>query len=104
MSNAVMEGDIMFLMSEKSRSRLVASAKFAGVTYRKYFRTKAAQLVHKAGPKFDIPGDDLSKRVLVGVPPYVLTGLHRLCTELGVPLDMAGELVACATFQPVVDA
>jgi len=96
--------DTVFRISHAAQTRLREAAKAAGIPVQRYFRVKALQLCKIAAPTFDIPGDDLHCRLEAGIAPRVLDGLHELCADLGVPPQAAGELVACATFAPVLHA
>lgn len=91
--------DTAFPVSVAGMRRLRAEACAAGMSLPKYFRAKAANLVRYTNPKFDISGNTLARQIGVALPPHVLAGLQELCGDLGVPLESAGELVACASVQ-----
>lgn len=96
--------DVIYRISHAAQTRLREAARAAGIPVQRYFRIKALQLCKIAAPTFDIPGDDLHCRLEVGIAPRVLEGLEELCKDLGVPPQAAGELVACASFMPVLSA
>lgn len=94
--------DTIFRISHAAQTRLRDAARAAGIPVQRYFRFKALQLVKIAAPTFDVSGDNLLCRIEVGISPRVLDGLRELCADLGVPPQAAGELVACASFMPVL--
>lgn len=96
--------DTEFCLSTAAVARLRDNAKRAGLPVPRYFRIKAGQLTQVASPTFDLSGGELNCRVDVGLHYRVLNGLHQLCRDLGVPEAAAGELVACATFDPKLSA
>jgi hypothetical protein len=99
-----MYDDTAFYMSHAAVARLRDNAKRTGIPVPRYFRIIASQLVQIANPKFELSGGALDHRVDVGVNSRVLNGLHQLCVDLGVPSAAAGELVACAAFEPKLHA
>jgi hypothetical protein len=96
--------DTAFNLSAAAVARLRDNAKRAGMPVPRYFRVVASQLTRIANPGFDLSGGELDRRVDVGLHYKVLNGLHQLCRDLGVPEAAAGELVACATFEPKLHA
>jgi len=96
--------DTAFRLSAPAVARLRDNAKRAGIPVPRYFRIIASQLTRIASPTFDLSGGELCYRVDVGLHYKVLNGLHQLCRDLGVPEAAAGELVACATFEPKLSA
>lgn len=96
--------DTAFHLSTAGVVRLRENARQAGIPLPRYFRIVASQLTQIANPRFAVSGEDLKHRVDVGLHYRVLNGLHQLCRDLGVPEAAAGELVACATFEPKLHA
>jgi hypothetical protein len=88
--------DKPFYMSRAAYERLHTDARKAGVPVQSYFRAKASELVRIASPRFTVVGEPFLGVVVASLPREAMDGLRELCRDIGVPVETAGELVACA--------
>jgi hypothetical protein len=90
------QADVPFYMSRHAYERLHTDARLAGVPVRSYFRAKASELVRIASPRFTVAGEPFLGVVAASLSREAMEGLAELCHDIGVPVETAGELVACA--------
>jgi hypothetical protein len=96
--NSVSTNDTVFSMSVDGAYRVRHLARELGQSPNKTFRGMAGALVIMPDPKINVSGNPLSARMKVGINQRTLDRLAKLCEELGVPLEAAGELVACTDY------